>query len=218
MTHKIQLTSKMLLIGLCGKMGSGKDYIASNYIIPYLKDKLKRTPLKMAFADQIKVNAITRNNISFNDVYVEKTDFTRILLQKEGTENGREKYGQDVWIKYFDAWANVYKTRGIDAIILSDVRFQNEVEYIKSKGGLLIKVHAPIRNEKRLQDDSKGNNEIYKQIKSHPSECDLDNLSDQEFTFVVDNDNNNKTPLDINRVLAFINLYFKSCNDTLSFF
>jgi len=200
----------MLIIGLSGKMGSGKDFIASNYIIPFLREQLKLFPLKMAFSDQLKVNVMTKYNISFNDVYQHKTDQTRQLLQQEGTENGRNKHGQDVWIKHLDAWTHVYRSRGIDAVILSDVRFRNEVEYIKSKGGLVIRVDAPERNEKRLRDDSGGCIETYNRIKNHSSECDLDTVGDNVYDFIVNNRNEQETKNDVNKILVFLNIYFKT--------
>lgn len=177
----------MLLIGLCGKMGSGKDYIASKYIIPYLKN-LKKTCLQLSFADQIKVNVICKNNIQFNDVFVKKTNDTRMLLQSEGTENGRNLYGEDIWIKYYKSWVQLFESRDIDVIITSDVRFKNEYEYIKSRGGFIIKIHAPHRNEQRLQEECKGNKSIYDKIKNHSSECDLDDIEDNNYDFVIHND------------------------------
>jgi phosphomevalonate kinase len=200
----------MLIIGLSGKMGSGKDYIASNYIIPFLKNTLNQNPLKMAFSDQLKVNVMTKYNIPYNDVFNKKTDHTRQLLQQEGTENGRCKYGQDIWIKHFDAWSSVFGSRGINAIILSDVRFLNEVQYIKNKGGLVIRIDAPNRNEERLQNDSRGCADTYNRIKNHPSECDLDNVSDTYFDFVVNNECQEQTTKDVNKILVFLNIYFKA--------
>jgi phosphomevalonate kinase len=204
----------MLIIGLSGKMGSGKDYIASNYIIPFIKNTLKKTPLKMAFSDQLKVNVMTKYNIPYSDVFTKKTDHTRQLLQHEGTENGRDKHGQDIWIKHFDAWCNVFGSRGIDAIILSDVRFLNELQYIKQRGGLVIRIDAPQRNEERLQHDSRGCAVTYNRIKNHPSECNLDNVSDSCFDFVVNNDTNKheQTNKDVDKILTFLNIYFKTLN------
>jgi CO dehydrogenase nickel-insertion accessory protein CooC1 len=79
----------MVLIGIAGKMGCGKDYICNNIIIPILKHN-NETFLQIAFADQIKINVMTKHNIEFKDVYINKTTETRRLLQLEGTENGRD--------------------------------------------------------------------------------------------------------------------------------
>lgn len=183
----------MVIIGICGKMGSGKDYIASKYIIPFLYS-IKRYPLQLSFADQIKVNVITKNNISFKDMYIQKNDYTRRLLQREGTEDGRNKFGDDIWINYHNTWTQIHMSRGIDTIITCDVRFKNEIEYIKKNNGILIKVVAPTRNELRLQQESSGDTAVYNRIKNHQSECDLDNLEDCIFDIIINNDkecNNN---------------------------
>lgn len=176
-----------VIIGLSGKMGSGKDYIASKYIIPFLQSKAVNC-LQWSFADQIKVNVMAKRKIAFKDVYIHKTKATRTLLQQEGTENGREVVGKNIWINYFDAWRQVLTARGVEALITSDVRFTNEADYIKSQGGILIKVAAPGRNEQRLQTEAGGNVEDYQRIKSHASECDLDSYSD--FDLVINNDFN----------------------------
>ena len=144
--------------------------------------------MQWSFADQIKVNVMAKRDIAFQDVYVNKTKATRTLLQQEGTENGREVVGKDVWINYFDAWRQVLTSRGVEALITSDVRFSNEADYVKSQGGVLIKVVAPGRNEQRLQNETGGNVGDYQRIKAHASECDLDLYSD--FDLVIENDFN----------------------------
>jgi hypothetical protein len=178
----------MTIIGLCGKMGVGKDYIAAKYIIPIIEQKMKQRCLQLSFADQIKANVMTKNNISYEDVYVRKTDETRRLLQREGTENGRNIIGKDIWIKYFDNWCKIFTERGIDHFISCDVRFCNEIEYIKNMKGIIIKVEAPSRNQSRLMQESKGDLEIYNRIKSHVSECNLDDLDDSVFDIIIKNE------------------------------
>ena len=181
------MKSMAIIIGLSGKMGSGKDYIASKYIIPFFTSKSINC-IQWSFADQIKVNVMAKRNIAFNDVYISKTKATRTLLQHEGTENGRDIIGKDIWINYFDAWRQILTARGIKVLITSDVRFSNEAEYIKSQGGLLIKIVAPGRNEQRLQNETGGDVDDYHRIKNHASECDLDFYP--EFDLEINNDFN----------------------------
>ena len=145
-----------MIIGIAGKMGCGKDYICNNLIVPLLK-KQGLSFLQVSFADQIKVNVMTKNDVSFEDVYVSKSVNTRRLLQIEGTENGRNVLGENVWINYLDNWITVYKSRGIEHFICTDVRFKNELEYIKKSGGIVIKIDAPERNYLRLYRESEGN-------------------------------------------------------------
>lgn len=178
-----------MLIGIVGKMGVGKDYILTNIIIPILKDKNKQY-IQLSFADQIKVNVMTKNNIEFDQVYVNKTNETRRLLQTEGTENGRNVLGENIWINYFDNWKKVYESRGIDIILCCDCRFLNEYDYIKNNDGIIIKIVAPIRNKIRLHNESKSDPDTMKIISSHISECELDNLNDMMFDLVIENDPN----------------------------
>lgn len=179
-----------MLIGITGKMGVGKDHILTNYILPILKSK-NLTTIQVSFADQIKVNAMVKGNFSFEDLYVNKTKESRKMLQLQGTEQGRDIYGEDIWIKYLDAWVKVHKSRGIQIFLNSDTRFKNELFYIKEDGGFLIKIVAPKRNEKRLLLESKGDPVVLNSIKDHPSECDLDNLSDSLYDLVIYNDPEN---------------------------
>jgi len=171
-THKI-------LIGLSGKMGVGKDYIAQNIILPYLEKRNIKT-LIIAFADQIKVNTSVKNNISLSKMYDTKNEDIRKLLQKEGTENGRDKYGNNIWIDYVDKWTDVYSKKGIQAFIITDCRFKNEVDYIKKNNGVIIRIEAPLRNKERIY---KEKNSL--EIQKHISEIDLD---DYKFDNIINND------------------------------
>ena len=170
-------------------MGCGKDYICNNMIIPILRGKNKNY-LQVAFADQIKINLMTKKNIAFEDVYIDKTHETRKLLQTEGTENGRDCLDENIWINYLHNWLTLYESRGVEYFICTDVRFLNEVEYIKKYGGILIKIDAPKRNLKRLLSESRGDNKIMESIMKHKSECDLDGLSDDSFDIIINNDTN----------------------------
>lgn len=173
----------MTLVGLCGKMGVGKDYIANTIILPYMRNVLGKTAMTWCFADQLKVNAMTKYKLDYSNVYEDKTQHTRQLLQQEGTEYGRDLYGQDIWISYLDKWTQIMQHRGIEHFVITDVRFKNEIEYIKSRKGLVLKINAPNRNKQRL--DSENGTQV---MKTHKSECDLDSLDDKIYDLVVDND------------------------------
>ena len=82
----------------------------------------------------------------------------------------------------------VYKSRGVEHFILTDIRFTNEVEYIKKSGGMLIYINAPDRNYNRLFRESNGDPNIISQLANHISECELDTLSRNHFDIVISND------------------------------
>lgn len=176
----------MILIGICGKLGVGKDYITTHVVKSILKN---RNYLQLAFADQIKINVMTKSGLSYDDLYVNKTDVSRRLLQVEGT-NGRNE-NTNIWINYLDNWATVQSRRGVEYLIISDCRYKNEFEYIKKNDGILIKVIAPDRNNDRLVQEASSSgvfdNEIFNKIKNHSSECDLDDMPDKNFDIIIDN-------------------------------
>lgn len=61
----------------------------------------------------------------------------RAALQQLGTEWGRNLIGEDIWLK---AWAHALETEADsdDIIVADDVRFENEVDAIDGRGGLLL--------------------------------------------------------------------------------
>ena len=87
----------------------------------------------MAFADHFKIDAINKQNLQYDKVFGEKDNETRKQLQYMGTENGRDKYGQDIWINTLDTWMKLYHERGIERFIITDLRFKNEYEYLKKQ-------------------------------------------------------------------------------------
>jgi phosphomevalonate kinase len=181
--------NKTIIIGISSKMGCGKDFISEHYIIPFLENKLKLKTLQISLADQIKVNAMTKEGISYEDVFIKKNEKTRKLLQKEGTELGRNVLGKDIWIQYYQNWVKIFEKRGIRAITTCDIRFKNEFEWFKSqKNTFLIRINAPKRNHTRLLQESNGKDDIYKILSNHISECDLDDIKDNQFDFVIKND------------------------------
>ncbi len=199
----------MIYIGFSGHIGSGKNYIAEHIFLPRLIQILRDlnpdktyVPYYFSFGDHLKVECLSR--ISYDDLsdsdgfsgfFEDKTKETRDMLQKYGTENGRNVYHQDIWVRAVDTWTKIQTERlantGIDfcpIFVISDVRFKNEAEYIKSKDGLLVRIEAPNRSDKRINQEANNDPEIIKRIKSHASETSLD---DYKFKYTISNDYDN---------------------------
>lgn len=194
-----------IIIGVSSKMGCGKDFITKHYIIPFLENELKFKTLQLSLADQIKINVMTKQNILYKDVFIKKNQKTRKLLQEEGTELGRNILGKDIWIQYYKNWVQILQNRGIDAITTCDIRFKNELEWFKSRDDtFLIRIHAPERNNQKLLQESDGKEDVYKNLGNHISECDLDDIHDDQFDYVIHNDPEDKLDLS--------NLYKKISN------
>ena len=62
------------------------------------------------------------------------------------------------------------------------------MEYIKQKGGIIIRIISKTRNLQRLESESNGDKNIMSILQEHPSECDLDNVPDDSFDIVIQNE------------------------------
>ena len=166
-------SSSLFIIGFSGKIGSGKDYIVKEIVGNYLRSQCVQY-VHLAFGDAIKVLLMgsdsVNHGVTFENLYVKKTEKTRILLQTVAT-NAR-KLDENVWIKYLDAWVSVHGLRGAKVVLISDVRFPNEIEYIKQKGGIIFRIYAPDRTLKKMNEEMDGI-----EVGAHISETVLDKLN-----------------------------------------
>ena len=129
-----------MIIGLIGKARTGKTTFAD-----YLTKKYKFQNL--AFADPIKEGAKIMFLLSEEQVYGNLKEIVdprwnktpRQILQELGTDLCREHFGKDIWIKRLRMEAKLLKKQKIN-IVVSDIRFPNEAEAVKSMGGHLIKI------------------------------------------------------------------------------
>ncbi len=62
----------------------------------------------------------------------------RALLQRLGTDAGRRLLGEDVWVDA--ALTALPRHRGV---VLTDVRFPNEADAIRARGGVVVRVTRP---------------------------------------------------------------------------
>lgn len=161
-----------LYIGITGKKGHGKDTIADYIVENY-------DAAKLAFAYEIKEwIKIIDPILPFQDGHVRLSELLKIytfeelkrqeteshgkelrrLAQLIGTEIGRERIGEDFWIKQFEKFAEKSRHK---IIIVSDMRFVNESECVKSKNGLIWRVvNENIKNEDKHKSETEMDNII----------------------------------------------------------
>lgn len=139
-----------MLIGLTGKAGSGKDS-AGQYMVFNEKYNFKR----YAFADCLKKNLSRITGIPGNYFYDrdKKEEVLeawgkspRELAQLFGTEVARYLH-PDIWIRALENEMG-HRVGGIrnstfDTVI-TDVRFENEADWIRSNGGHVVHVHRDV--------------------------------------------------------------------------
>ena len=132
----------MTLIGLVGTKGVGKDTVG-DYLTGYTK-RAFATPIKEACAILFNV-PITSFEGELKEVPIKKHKMSpRQMLQLVGTDMFREKVHAKFWIRHFQDW---YALHGVDRnVVVTDVRFQNEVDAIKALGGVVVRILRPESN------------------------------------------------------------------------
>ena len=158
MTHQVNgsadlsdkiVASKPLLIGITGKIGSGKStacaYLTDNHsFVEYMFAKpLKDIAVILGFESN-KVFGTQEEKLQINDFWGISA---REFLQVFGTEICRDFLpkalpnmqfnNSTLWVRLFEKF---YLNNRDKNIIISDVRFQDEVDIIKKYGGIIVKI------------------------------------------------------------------------------
>jgi dephospho-CoA kinase len=132
------------IIGITGKSGAGKDTL-SNYLV-------KKGYIKLSFGAALKdvISIITGWSRDFIEgtnedrqlretlIHPEYNKTCRELMQFIGTDMFRTQLNDNIWV-------NIIKNKIIsdkinNKFVITDVRFDNEVEMIKSFDGIIIEI------------------------------------------------------------------------------
>lgn len=133
--------AKRLIIGIAGAMGAGKTTAADDLVRQFFIAKLSfAAPLKEAACSLfgLKPSDFSEGK-SVVDSYWGIT--RREMLQKLGTECMRHNFGQDFWVRR--AQMAVSKLRLHMPVVFDDVRFPDEADWIRSSGGVLLRILRP---------------------------------------------------------------------------
>jgi len=153
---------KQVIIGVCGHKQHGKDTIA-NYFTLY-----RSHYIQLAFADPLKDAIKVLFDVSDEQLYNPKEKEVvdprwnvtpRQMMQKLGTFI-RNDFSEDFFVNHL-----AMRCFGISRICVSDVRRQNEANFIKERGGIIIKVFRP-----GMEDSD-----------THESETDIENIKEDYF-------------------------------------
>ena len=185
------------LFGFCGKYGVGKNYVAENVFNKLINNHKQMNTLVLAFADHFKIDMCAKHNFNYDAVFYEKDEETRKQLQSFGTEHGRDKYGENIWVDTMIYWIQTHYDRGVRRFIITDVRFENEMTFIKKCGGHIIHINAPDRNTSLYKNND---------CSLHISET---SINMELVDFSIDNNINNINMLE-KSVKSMINYIYKS--------
>jgi hypothetical protein len=125
----------MILIGICGKARSGKDS-ATEYLVE------DRGFARYSMADPIR-NMLSQIGV-FYDTDSEKESphkalgkSPRQMMQTLGTEWGRDCVDKDIWLKLGQEAVSKAALRSYPGVVIPDIRFQNEANWVKENGTLI---------------------------------------------------------------------------------
>ncbi len=96
----------------------------------------------------------------------QKEDF-RLLMQWWGSFR-RSYYGEDYWLERFGDWLDRQPADAV--VVIDDLRYPNEAEFVKSRGGMLVRIERP----------------GYGKPDAHPSETSMDDYLHFSATVVND--------------------------------
>ena len=131
----------MKKIGITGGIGSGKSTVAkhlSNKRIPFSRTKFSGTLKKML----MQIPNVTVDMIEGElkeepqELFGGKTP--REVMQTLGTEWGRDSVYSKIWL---DAWER--SVRDLTYVVVEDLRYLNEAELIKNRGGKIWRIRRP---------------------------------------------------------------------------
>lgn len=180
------MRSSQILIGINGNAGSGKDMVVD--IAQRILMITGRTIVVRSFAEPIKrfVGDVygfdnetllgpseARNNRG--DIFGRDGPSARYALQTLGTEWGRSLH-PDTWIRYFDRMLDHFAPEAI--ILIPDLRFSNEADYVIKTGGEVWHVDA----SKRLAKNRRS--KAMRRMLAHASE---NGISETQITQTIDN-------------------------------
>ena len=137
-----------MIIGLVGYIGSGKGTVADTLVRNHQYHKF-------AFADALKDAVATiftwprgllEGDSNASRAFRERVDVwwshklgyevtPRLILQKFGTEACRHGIADNIWIAALEK-----RIQGYDDVVISDCRFPNEIDFIRSAGGVIVRL------------------------------------------------------------------------------
>lgn len=145
----------MKLVGLLGTKGVGKDTVADYMVSRYNVEKRAfASPIKEACAIlfQLPIGRFEGEDKEVCDAH--QCLSPRQMMQLVGTDFFRDQVRQDFWIDHFKKW---YAARDPSRpVVVTDVRFQNEVDVIKALGGMVVRITRPHEGSGRhtMSDDA----------------------------------------------------------------
>lgn len=131
------------VIGFTGLPGAGKDTFATILSL-VLKERVTTkkfaAPLKEAVASLCDLSLDQIEDREFKEAPLPCGKSPRQIMQLMGTEFVRNVLGADFFVQ---TMAKAVEETSARFILITDVRFQNEVDWIHSVGGAVVRIERP---------------------------------------------------------------------------
>lgn len=125
------------IIGLSGRKGAGKDHTCRILHQCGWEDACHVE--RIAFADALKDEVAEACGVDRQFIEEHKENF-RLILQGWGLQFRRQLHGDRYWLDRADEAL----ARAVSPIVcVTDVRFENEAGWVKSRGGIMVRVVNP---------------------------------------------------------------------------
>jgi len=145
-----------MLLSICGLKGSGKDTIGDylvtqhGFIRYHFADALKDIVSLIFGWKRHLLEGSTQESREFREKkdewWSKKLDrfiTPRMVLQQMGTELFRDNFHKDIWRLIVER--KIKENEGKN-IVITDCRFQNEIQFIRSYGGKILFVYRNLPN------------------------------------------------------------------------
>lgn len=144
-----------MIVGITGKKYSGKSSAADKLCDHGFWKLSFAEPIKSMLSTLLRYTGMTPFDIRMletdKEAYIKKLDSSyRELLQTLGTEWGRNSVDPDIWVKCAENAVN--ELPGV-SVVFDDVRFENEADMIRKKGGLIIHLLRPAEHYDKHQSE-----------------------------------------------------------------
>lgn len=154
---------KPIFIGLTGYAGTGKDTVRAILEDCGLQGFAFADPIKHMARALLHHSALDTRYMDHRELKEQAIPYLgfsyRQIAQTLGTEWGRA-LAPDIWLRLASARLADFQNAGLRQFVVSDVRFQNEADWVRQQGGIIWRIH---RNQ------APG-------VRDHVSETELDSI------------------------------------------
>ena len=142
-----------IIIGLCGLAGTGKDTVRAmlqdlGYTGFALADPIRSTLRDLLLSNGISDEYIDNRELKESTIPELGVSY-RHMAQTLGTDWARNCLGEDFWVRLAGAFLYDQIEQGGTHFCVSDIRFENEAQWVRSMGGVIWRIErnqaAPVR-------------------------------------------------------------------------